>query len=325
MSAKPTKAIVLADRSHRSLEYWRPTQQLPLLRIGEVTLIEHCVRALVRAGIRDIDIALGPNSRAIERHLGDGARWGVKFSFMAGLGDEAPSILLPRMTTLSERTLVLRGDVYRDDIVREFLERAAGHNAENIGATSKTASLLMACLTSAEASEQFLVPRGQGIEEQHSWLEFADSRVIEISTSNDFLEANARALTVGKRSGRLDAMHTRQHVFADVDALVHASVQCRGLAYVGQRSRVCADVRFDDTVVLGDRVVVGKGARLSNVVVLDDAMIPRGARLSNAIVIEERATALPQTLESFSMPAGSAAMSNQRRARTLLRKLSNQA
>lgn len=312
------KAIILADRTHRSLKGWRPWQQIPLLRVGEISLIEHCVYSLANAGVTELEIALGPDALAVERQLGCGARWGVNITYFAGLGDENPSELLPRMGSITEPTLVVRGDVYRDDVVAEFVAQASRCSQSNLCATNRSGPLLLANISSLDHADAFLTLGSPRQELGDQVAQFSQAQLIELTSSDEFVAANGRALHWGTMSGRLRGMNTRRGLLTDVDALVHRTAQSKGLAYVGRQSRVCADSRFENTVVLGEGVVVGRGSRLSNVIVLDGALVPGNANLSNTIVAEAPASRSLADLNACYRDVGGSGASNRRRARRLL-------
>lgn len=312
------KAIILADRTHRSLKHWRPWQQIPLLRVGELSLVEHCVYSLASAGIKNIEVVLGPDAQATQQQLGCGARWGVKLSYFAGLGDEKPSELLPRMGPIVKPTLVVRGDVYRDDIVADFVKRAATSDRPELVATNDAGSLGLAYISSLQHVDSYLALGNSASAARENQMRFPGARLIKVESSDEFVAANARALQWGTLSGRLRGMNTRTGLLTDVDALVHRSATSNGLAYVGRQSRVCAKARLNDTVVLGDGVVVGRGSRLSNVIVFDGAVVPRNATLSNTIVAESGESRPLADLDASYRTLGSRKMDNRQRAKQLL-------
>lgn len=312
------KAIIFADRTHRTLNHWRPWQQIPLLRVGELSLVEHCVYSLANAGLKDIEVVLGPDALWTQEQLGCGARWGVNLSYFSGLGDELPSELLPRMGAMTEPTLLVRGDVYRDDIVADFVEYVKRSDCNDLVATNDAGSLMLACVSSMDQVDAFVAHIGvRDIAEVHR-VRFSQARLIRLESSEEFVAANARSLRWGTVSGRLRGMQTRSGLLTDVDALVHDTASSSGIAYVGRQSRVCANSKLEDTVVLGDGVVVGRGARLSNVVVFDGAVIPRNASLSNTIVAETNEAQPLADLDATYRSIGGSNADNRQRARQLL-------
>ncbi len=69
--------ILAAGLGQRMGEYVHSTPK-PLLRLGDAYLIEYSIRALARAGIREIVINTFYLADQIEKELGDGQQYGVK-------------------------------------------------------------------------------------------------------------------------------------------------------------------------------------------------------------------------------------------------------
>ena len=312
------KAIILADRTHRTLNHWRPWQQIPLLRVGELSLVEHCVYSLANAGVKDIEVVLGPDALWTQKQLGCGARWGVNLSYFCGLRDELPSELLPRMGPMTEPTLLVRGDVYRDDIVADFVEYVTHSDMSEVVATNDAGSLMLACVSSLDQVDAYVAHSSVQNMAEAKRVRFSQAQLIRLESSEEFVAANARALKWGTVSGRLRGMQTRSGLVTDVDALVHDTASSSGIAYVGRQSRVCANSKLEETVVLGDGVVVGRGARLSNVIVFDGAVVPRNASLSNTIVAETNESQPLADLGTTYQSIGGSSADNRERARQLL-------
>ena len=53
----------------------------PMLPVQGKPILEHIVTGLIRAGIREIFIVTGWHAEVIERHFGDGAKWGARIEF----------------------------------------------------------------------------------------------------------------------------------------------------------------------------------------------------------------------------------------------------
>lgn len=108
--------ILAAGRGERM----RPLTDItpkPLLRVGGKSLIEHHLENLARAGLREVVVNIGHLGGQIERHLGDGGRYGVSIRYSRE--DEAildtGGGIFNALSLLGEAPfLVINGDVYTD-------------------------------------------------------------------------------------------------------------------------------------------------------------------------------------------------------------------
>ena len=75
------KAVILCAGEGERLRPLTLTTPKPLLPIGDRPLIEHTIDWLVDYGINELCINLHHLGDEIERHLGDGSRWGVHITY----------------------------------------------------------------------------------------------------------------------------------------------------------------------------------------------------------------------------------------------------
>ena len=75
------KAMILAAGRGERLRPLTDVIPKPLLEVARKPLIEYRIEALARAGIRDLVINHSHRGELIERHLGDGSRWGVRIRY----------------------------------------------------------------------------------------------------------------------------------------------------------------------------------------------------------------------------------------------------
>ena len=75
------KAVILAaGKGTRMREL---TRKLPksMLRVQDQPILEHIVAGILTAGVREIFIVTGWQAEVIERHFGDGKKWGAHIAF----------------------------------------------------------------------------------------------------------------------------------------------------------------------------------------------------------------------------------------------------
>jgi N-acetyl-alpha-D-muramate 1-phosphate uridylyltransferase len=111
------RAIVLAAGRGERLRPLTDTLPKPLVPVGGQPLITYHLRALAKAGVREVVINLSWLGARIREALGDGTRFGLRISY----SDEAPAALetgggifnaLPLLGP--EPFLVVNGDVWTD-------------------------------------------------------------------------------------------------------------------------------------------------------------------------------------------------------------------
>src|SRR5258708_6744075 len=75
------KAVILA--AGRGTRMGELTQELPkpMLHVQGMPILEHIVRGVMGAGIRQFCIITGYRAEVIESYLGDGARWGAAIGY----------------------------------------------------------------------------------------------------------------------------------------------------------------------------------------------------------------------------------------------------
>lgn len=99
----------------------------PMLRVGGKPILETIVEATVAQGFARIYVSLNYKAEVIERHFGDGARFGAEISYLhepERLGTAGALSLLPR--DLAEPVVVMNGDLLTRislDALMEFHER----------------------------------------------------------------------------------------------------------------------------------------------------------------------------------------------------------
>ena len=81
MTAPVRKAMLLAAGSATRLGSLAQEVPKPMLDVGGRPLIEHTVRQLARYGVEDIVVNLHKLGDVLERHFGDGSRFGVRMHY----------------------------------------------------------------------------------------------------------------------------------------------------------------------------------------------------------------------------------------------------
>jgi len=105
------KAVVLAGGKGTRLAPYTTVFPKPLMPLGETPILEIVLRQLMRAGFRDVTLAVGHLASLIEAYFGNGDRVGLSLRYSREdepLGTAGPLALIDG---LDEPFLVMNGDV----------------------------------------------------------------------------------------------------------------------------------------------------------------------------------------------------------------------
>ncbi len=110
------KAMILAAGRGERMRPLTDTTPKPLLRAGGAPLIEHHLRRLGSAGVREAVINVSHLGEQVEAYCGDGGRWGLSLSYSR---EESPletaGGILQALPLLGDAPfLVVNGDIYTD-------------------------------------------------------------------------------------------------------------------------------------------------------------------------------------------------------------------
>ncbi|RLA46107.1 MAG: nucleotidyltransferase family protein [Gammaproteobacteria bacterium] len=120
------KAMILAAGVGERMRPLTDHTPKPLLRVGDIPLIEHHIRHLGQAGFTELVINVSHLAQQIIDHCGDGRRWGVSIAYSS---EEQPletaGGILNAMALLGDEAfLVVNGDIWID---YPFIKLAGRH------------------------------------------------------------------------------------------------------------------------------------------------------------------------------------------------------
>lgn len=124
------QALILAAGEGTRLRPLTLDRPKPMLAVGGVPVLERQILLLRRHGICDIAINVCYHGEVIQRHVGDGARWGVQVAYLV-----EPALLGSAGTLLRLRDhftgtfVALYGDLYTDADISALAAFHAQHRA----------------------------------------------------------------------------------------------------------------------------------------------------------------------------------------------------
>jgi NDP-sugar pyrophosphorylase family protein len=294
------RALVFADRQGNELAPLTDQVPLALLPVAGKEVLVHCIEDLVGAGVRELVVVVSALADQIEAAIGDGQRWGVGIRYVLSRGEEDPAAVWRRLS-LSENLplLALRGDVLRTPAVAGFLDQAQAFPGSIIAAMPVDPRagliLLRAHADTPLGDEQGLSPALRLLNWSATVRADARSAVIQLLamegvTYNLLTDLPAyhlanRDLVAGRLPGmappgRLLALGLRVGPRARI---VPRSLK-QGVAFVGANSRVHPEAELLGEVIIGDEVVVDRGATIRDSVILSGTYVGELIEVANAIV-----------------------------------------
>ncbi len=127
--AESVDAFILAAGRGERLRPLTDTVPKPLIRVGDSALIEYLLRALARAGIRNVVINHAHLGALIKDVLEDGARYRVHIRYSdesQGVLDTAGGIIKALPLVRSDPFVVVNGDIWTDYRFEALPRRIAG-------------------------------------------------------------------------------------------------------------------------------------------------------------------------------------------------------
>ena len=75
------KAVILAAGKGTRMKELTNDVPKPMLKVEGRPILEHILRGIVAAGVKEVFIVTGYRAEAIEGYFGDGAKWGARISY----------------------------------------------------------------------------------------------------------------------------------------------------------------------------------------------------------------------------------------------------
>jgi NDP-sugar pyrophosphorylase family protein len=284
-------ALVFVDRLGAELMPLTQKLAVALLPIAGKELVVYTIEELVGAGIRDLVLVTCTqgDQRSVSV-LGEGQRWGARIRYVPSRGEEAPSAVWPRLSFgEQEAVLVLRGDVLRGPSIGGFLDKTQGSTGDLVCgnvAPDPRGDLLLVRPGCADAEERLvrLSWSASGPAAPDDACLPCPGALNSLQDLPAFHQAN-RDLVAGRFAGLgVAGRNVALGFMAGRGASVAAKSLKQGIAYVGAHSRVHPESELLGEVVIGDAVVVDRGATIRDSVILPHTYVGELVEVRNAIV-----------------------------------------
>jgi mannose-1-phosphate guanylyltransferase / phosphomannomutase len=288
------KTLLLANRLAPELSPLTEATCAAMLLVADKPLLMHAVESIAAARLTDIIVVVSPFAEHVEDLLGDGARWGMRFSYMIARRDECPIDLIRRLDLpIGEGLLVVRGDFLRTPIIAEFVARAASIAAPEVTAAIAGISagvLLMRTPSDGQHHACNLLGLAPDPANRESRLEpsasvdFPAARLATVESLRDFHRANLDA-AAGRFPGlMIPGRELLPGVLTGRKTRLPASAITGTPVFVGSRCRVAGDAELMSEVVVSSDVVIDRRATLRSAVIMPHTYIGELVEIADAIV-----------------------------------------
>jgi len=135
------KAVILAAGKGTRMKNLTDEIPKPMLKVKGKAILEHILEGLLAAGIRDFCVITGWHAEVIERHFGDGSRWGAHIEYARqvvqdGTGkaaEPAKGFVGQEPFLLTYGDILVKPETYRDMLARFTGGRFSGLVTVTVG------------------------------------------------------------------------------------------------------------------------------------------------------------------------------------------------
>ncbi len=276
------RAIILAESSQCDLSPLTNRTPHALLPLSGKSILVHALESLHRNCIRKVEVVAPTLHKELEAALGTGNQLGMSLRF-------APRML--DLRHLSEHCLIIGlqnlVDVNWDKEFDEFCE------LDEFGQPDYHAYYPIKVVAHGEPVAM-LIPPHFDARVSCDWFDICHTDAVQVPISPEHVlrtssipayhEANFLLLQGKykyiKPAGRV---FTPGHLAAPMTHISKQSIQS-DYGYIGSHSRVDKSAILCGTVILGDNVIVDKGARISNSTILDSTYIGVNTDCTDSII-----------------------------------------
>lgn len=293
------KALILAGGFGTRLRPLTCTCPKQLLPLTETTLLGYILNQLKAAGIKEVILATGQNTEALQRALGKGTQHGIAVQFSAEpypLGTAGAIKHAESYLTKNEPVLVLNGDIISDIPYRHLIQYHHQHNATasialyrvedpsrfgvvDVGTDGSVRRFVEK--PNPDQTPSNLINAGCYVLD-YSVLEHIPPKQ-EVSIEYDIFPKLCQSFSVygwehhgfwvdtGTPASFLEAHHALRAIL-------------KKTPFVGSATRIASDAQIGSDVTVGNQVSIGTQTQISNSIIFDKVTIGEGTIINSSIV-----------------------------------------
>lgn len=277
------RTIILAHRQGRELMPLTDGSCVAMLPVAGKPVIEYAIESLHKAGIKEAAISIDAAFGKLMALVGDGSRWGMKLSYSVASTDVTSAISLPDHGGPDPaETLTMHGDMLLNLAIDEFLRQARATGQKRVYGLKGDTTVIMWESGAPELAAR--VDLNAADIAESSCIELGATRINTLGSIIEYHQANMDLI-----SGKLALLTPhgkarRNGLTLGYGSKISGKSLKSGFAHIGNNSNVHETVQFDNGVVVGDRVIIDRSARLENSIVLSDTYIGEMVTARNAII-----------------------------------------
>ena len=292
------RAVVIATGSGGTGTGTGLREPLALFPCVDRPVLQYVVEVLVEHGVTEFDFVLHESPEKIENFLGDGKRWGSRFTFHMVRDPERPYRVLrlldhrgPLLLVHADRLPSVAGATsLATGTSRSLLYCSAAPNHGSMAPPiwngcawlqADAVASVPADATRAELQAHLLTSLGpDGIE--------VVPEAPGMGSLTNFLQAQRSLLTNSYRGVHLSGRQVEPGVWISRNVVLHPTANLTGPLFIGENSRIGAGAVVGPNAVIGHDTVVDRHTVIQDAAVLPGSYCGEGLELDHVIIDRNR-------------------------------------
>ncbi|MFZ5918245.1 MAG: sugar transferase [Chloroflexota bacterium] len=330
------QAVLLAAGGEKPLNPLTMAMPKVMAPVVNKPLLEHNVELLARHGVREVIVSLHHLPHLVERHFGDGTRWGVEMDFSLEREPPGSAGALRRVAhRLKSTFIVAAGDVLTDLDLTAALAfhrrqaaqatvvlhptavagpgalRAEVDDAGRVIALNGDEGMVCTGISVLEPAVLERIPARQPFDLAHDLLPallaaggvvcgyVMDGYWAEIGSFGDYRRVNADALYGRLKHLRVPGRQAADGVWLGHNVALPPDVRIAAPVQIGDECQVRPGVVLGPETVLGRGVIVDQNAAITRSVVLDGTYVGQAVEVKEAVVNQNCLINVPSAVSVY--------------------------
>ena len=286
------RAIVTAVGESAGFRLFADRWPIGLMPLCGQPILQHLIEFLVQSGISDFDFVLSHLPEKVESYLGDGSRWGARFSYHLTPDSGQPYQRLSVILRPGEGLVLLAREDSIPALPAEWMSKSPAPvvfvDANGTWTGWAVLPARLAARISAAGDAAAFEARLLHAARSSGTLSMVECP-IRFGTAGDFLESQGALLSGrGPKVSLLRGHEAAPGVRIGRNVSLHPTAQIEGPVYIGANCRIGPETRIGPNAVIGDNCIVEARSHVSHAVVLPGSYIGEFLELTDAVVDHNR-------------------------------------
>lgn len=274
------RAVIIATGHASPQSEFSPRHSPPLLPLLDRPFLQHVIEYIAGLGLVSFDIILSNEPEKYEALLGDGRRWGCRFTLRLAREAARPyGMVQPALASegcgrvlLAHAGMLPAIDAAMLESAHTMLVCAPGQGAWT-GWALADAGDLAGAPDEAAALERHLTGRGAA--------RVSASGLLSVSSYADLIDSQRAVLAGGFAGLLLGGQRAAEGVWLSRNVDLHPTVRLHAPVYIG------ADCRIGSGVSLGPNAVIGSGCILDSRCTIADSVVLPGSYVGEMLELKD--------------------------------------